>query len=417
MATTPLLTRRRQILARIETTKGSSLHPLAADYGKFLVSEASISFDFGTFSRNFLRETLSPIGVITTTQAATVDFTIEVRRTQLTTTPEAYGVLLRACGFGETTPSSNVLYKPVSDLATMETLSLALNIGGIEHRLVGCVGNVEFAGAVGEVATLAFSFQGAYIGSVERTPLTITHDEGDPLTFQGVDLNYNSQVIATVTAASTASSGGTWTLTVGGQTTSSLAYDISTSALVTAIEALSNVTVGTVTVVASGGADLGDNDAVYTITISGLDSTTAVTANFGSLTGNPHVLDVQTGEEPCVSSIGVNMNNDVQPLQCANSATGIDFFAIVGRNPEITLDPRVVLASEDSRLDFFAQFSEGTTVALDWLNGASGNIEFAVPRAQISGIGDAERNGIYTAEITALCTSLAGDDEFQITLN
>lgn len=73
--------------------------------------------------------------------------------------------------------------------------------------------------------------------------------------------------------------GGTWTLTIGGQTTSALAYNISTANLQTAIQALSSVGSGNCTVTGSVGS--------YTLTFSNtLGNLAQATASVTNLLGN-----------------------------------------------------------------------------------------------------------------------------------
>ena len=80
--------------------------------------------------------------------------------------------------------------------------------------------------------------------------------------------------------------GGTFDITVGGQTASANAYDISAANLDTAIEGLSSVGAGDCAVARSGAGSAGD-PYVYTITFSNALAATAVTvtADGASLTG------------------------------------------------------------------------------------------------------------------------------------
>lgn len=83
--------------------------------------------------------------------------------------------------------------------------------------------------------------------------------------------------------------GGTYTLTYGGQTTSNIAFDASAATVQAALEALSNVEVGDVSVSLSG--------TTYTITTAALlggQNLTAPTADSTLLTGGTHTATVAT---------------------------------------------------------------------------------------------------------------------------
>lgn len=86
-----------------------------------------------------------------------------------------------------------------------------------------------------------------------------------------------TQEVQTVTVTGALS--GTWTLTIAGQTTSALAYNISTAALQAALEALSGIGAGNVVVSGSVGS--------YTLTYSNtLGNVATPTANVTNLAGN-----------------------------------------------------------------------------------------------------------------------------------
>lgn len=87
----------------------------------------------------------------------------------------------------------------------------------------------------------------------------------------GFTVSTSTVVILTIDAT-----GGTFTLTVSGQTTSAIAENAAASAVVSALDSLSTVTASTVTGSAGG---------PYTITIDSSVTASTFTANAGSLTG------------------------------------------------------------------------------------------------------------------------------------
>lgn len=94
-----------------------------------------------------------------------------------------------------------------------------------------------------------------------------------------------SNEVQTVTVDAT---GGTFTLTFSGQTTSAIAENASAATVLAALEALSNIAPGDVTVTGSAGGP-------YTVTFKGVYANTNVplmTANAGSLTGGASTVVV-----------------------------------------------------------------------------------------------------------------------------
>jgi hypothetical protein len=101
-----------------------------------------------------------------------------------------------------------------------------------------------------------------------------------------------TEEISTITANATAATAGDFTLTVDGETTAAIAFDATAAEIETALELLSNVTAGDVAAVATTGVDLGDNNAVVTLTWGGdwADTDVPFSADMTGLTGNAHVL-------------------------------------------------------------------------------------------------------------------------------
>jgi len=105
-----------------------------------------------------------------------------------------------------------------------------------------------------------------------------------------------SNEVNTITANATPGTGGTFTLTVAGQTTAAIAFDATAAQVQAALEALSNVAPGDVVAVQTSGADLGDASAVVTLTWGGAyaGQNVAITADMTGITGNDHVLATST---------------------------------------------------------------------------------------------------------------------------
>lgn len=118
---------------------------------------------------------------------------------------------------------------------------------------------------------------------------------GAKVNFYGVDAIFASGLgtneVQIVTLAN--ATGGTFTLTYAGQTTSALNYNATASAVQTALRALSTIGAGNVTVSGSGGGP-------YTVTFTGALANTnvaALTADGTSLTGSTPTVTVSTGTQ------------------------------------------------------------------------------------------------------------------------
>lgn len=122
------------------------------------------------------------------------------------------------------------------------------------------------------VAAVGYLYINDTLGAVAPTPDEI--DDYDPATFGG----QTSKV--KITGSPT---GGTFTLTVGGDTTSALPYNVGKQAFQNAIEALASVGAGNTSV---AGTAISDSNG-YDVTFAGdlLGETVTVTSTAGSLTG------------------------------------------------------------------------------------------------------------------------------------
>lgn len=104
-----------------------------------------------------------------------------------------------------------------------------------------------------------------------------------------------TQEINTITSNATPATAGTFTITVNGETTATIAYNATAAAVQAALEALNGVEIGDVAAVATTGANLGVASAVVTLTwgekLAAQDIVIAATYSF---TGNDHVLATST---------------------------------------------------------------------------------------------------------------------------
>lgn len=174
---------------------------------------------------------------------------------------------------------------------------------------------------------------------------------------------------------------GTFTVSVGGQTTSALAYDLTASALQTAIEGLSTVGSGNVAVTEATDvytitfqADL--NNVVTTMTVDGssltaADSETLTTVEAGAVT-------YEVTFTPAIASGSVPSDDDVitwYPRRLEFEVETGDFEWTEGQNP-IIRKPRGVIAGlrqgEDQEMSVTSSFS------FSWMRAESTAVEGGV---------------------------------------
>lgn len=170
----PILTRRRQLAAKIEVTEGSAETLAAGDVGALIINP-SYKPEITLLPREVVFDSLSKFRDIPGTQAGRITFRSEMKGSGTAGTAPAIGKFLKACGFGETVVAvTSVTYAPIS--AAIPTLTIALNSGddaasGVRRLLKGCRGNVKFMGKVGEPMFAEFEFLGVYVPPTDLAPI------------------------------------------------------------------------------------------------------------------------------------------------------------------------------------------------------------------------------------------------------
>lgn len=151
----------------------------------------------------------------------------------------------------------------------LEALS---NITSVNVTRTGAVFTIEFTGADGSANQPQITVGDYSAGTATHTP-TVTTTPGS-----GSGSAVNEQQTVTLTGVPT---GGTFTLTFDGQTTSAIAYNASSATVDAALEALSNIGAGDITVTGSAGGP-------WTVEFGNAMAATnqpQMTANGASLTG------------------------------------------------------------------------------------------------------------------------------------
>lgn len=179
----PLLSRKRIITAKIETTYGTDSSPIGAN--AILAKNINLTpQDADLVDRDLIRPYLGRSEQLPAAIRAMLEFEVEVQGSGAAGTAPGYGALLRACGFSETiSAGTSVTYAPVS--ASFESVSIYVNVDGVLHKLTGARGTVSIGFTVKQIPTYKFKFTGLYntvtdtaavtpVYTTFQTPLTVS---------------------------------------------------------------------------------------------------------------------------------------------------------------------------------------------------------------------------------------------------
>jgi hypothetical protein len=120
----------------------------------------------------------------------------------------------------------------------------------------------------------------------------------------------------------------------------------------------------------------------------------------------------------CATSFSYDMANDIQYRRCLTASTGIDGIYYNGRTPTGTINPDLSLELD---YDWMDNYFAATTLGIDTTVGTTAPNKFRVNvlNAAVTAVGQGDRNGIITRDITfnmssGSSSSVAGDNEFVV---
>lgn len=158
-----ILTNRQVLAAKIEAVEGVAEVLAAADANVQLLQPATFEPNITMFKRSLLDVSLSAFKMIPGTRLAKIMCQVEVKGSGTAGTAPALGKLNKACGLGETVVAvTSVTYKPVSALASIPTLTIAVYVDGVRQQIRGARGNRKYTGKNGEPGIYDYEFIGIY---------------------------------------------------------------------------------------------------------------------------------------------------------------------------------------------------------------------------------------------------------------
>ena len=169
-----LLTRKRVILAKIETTYGVDPTPTGAA-NAILVRNLNVTPQSTQLvGREIIRPFLGNFEQLEASTHVELDFEVEAAGSGTAGNAPGYGCLLRACGLSETlTAGTKVDYKPVS--SGFESVTVYFNVDGVLHKITGARGDVELTINSAQIPVFKFKFVGIYNAPTDTALPTVSY--------------------------------------------------------------------------------------------------------------------------------------------------------------------------------------------------------------------------------------------------
>lgn len=170
----PLLSRKRTILAKIETTYGTDSTPTGAANAILVRNMTITPLNAELVNRDLIRPYLGASEQLLATAYVSIEFEVEMAGSGTAGTAPAYDALLKACGMSATTSAGvSVTYTPVS--ASFPSVTLYHNVDGVLHKITGARGNVELDIQARAIPVFKFSFTGLYNAPTDAAAPAVTY--------------------------------------------------------------------------------------------------------------------------------------------------------------------------------------------------------------------------------------------------
>lgn len=179
----PLLSRKRLILAKTETTYGTSSSPAGTD--AVLVRNLEITpLESDVVARDLIRPYYGNSNQLLANSRVRVSCEVELAGSGTAGTAPRFDALLKACGMASTiVASTSVTYAPVS--SSFSSCSIIYNIDGVQHLLTGCRGTVSMNCQLGQIPVLQFEMTGIYNAPTDTAAPAVTYsNQASPLIFK-----------------------------------------------------------------------------------------------------------------------------------------------------------------------------------------------------------------------------------------
>jgi len=157
------LTRKKFLLAKIESTEGTDPSPVGGSNAIQISSLELTPMESDNVQAAAFQGFLgnSTRGTLTANKRVSVTFDVELGGSGAAGTAPAYGPLLKACGCSETiVASTSATYAPVS--SSFDSVTMYCFYDGTRHVITGARGTMSINLSAGQLATMSFQFTGIY---------------------------------------------------------------------------------------------------------------------------------------------------------------------------------------------------------------------------------------------------------------
>ena len=178
-----LLSRKRLILAKAETTYATDSTPAGSD--AVLVRNLDITpVQADVVSRDLVRPFMGNSDQLLANTRVECTFEVELAGSGTAGTAPRFGALLKACGLSETVvASTSVTYAPVS--SSFSSVTIYYNVDGVLHKVTGARGNVEMTCQIAQIPVLKFTMTGIYNSPTDTAQPSVTYsNQATPLIFK-----------------------------------------------------------------------------------------------------------------------------------------------------------------------------------------------------------------------------------------
>lgn len=174
------LTRNRLLLAKAETTYGTSAAPAGTD--ALLVSNLEVNpLQVNLLDRELITPYFGNSEKVVGQRLVEVSFDVELAGSGAAGTAPAYGAVLMACGFAEAVSAgTSVTYTPVS--TDFDSVTLDFNADGTKHLVTGARGTFSLNVTTGEIPKISFQMIGIYNAASAASAASPTFsNQADPV--------------------------------------------------------------------------------------------------------------------------------------------------------------------------------------------------------------------------------------------
>jgi len=174
------LSRKRLLLAKIESTYGTDPTPAATD--AVLVSALEVQpLQLELKDRELILGYLGNTEMVVGQRLVSVSFDVEIAGSGTAGTAPKWSALMQACGFSETIVSvTSVTYAPIS--SAFKGVTLYFFADGVRHKVTGCRGTWSMSMETGEIPKISYSFTGIFNAPTDETqPSPTFSNQADPV--------------------------------------------------------------------------------------------------------------------------------------------------------------------------------------------------------------------------------------------